>query len=64
MTTKILISRKNQDIETYDVVVNKYKSYNQIVECIVQADEITSSIKQQTLTLEEEEKLHRGIPQC
>ncbi|KAI9339854.1 hypothetical protein BD770DRAFT_399956 [Pilaira anomala] len=50
-----------QDIETYDVVVNKYKSYNQIVECIVQADEITSSVKQQTLSLEEEEKLHQGF---
>lgn len=47
-------------METYDTVVNVCKSYNQIVEYIVQADEINSRTNQQPLTLEEEEKLHQG----
>ncbi|KAG2202398.1 hypothetical protein INT47_008869 [Mucor saturninus] len=49
-----------QDIETFDIVVNKCKSYNQTVEFIVQANEISSRIRQEPFTLAEEEKLHEG----
>lgn len=40
--------------------MSKCKSYNQTVECIVQANEISSRIEQEPLTLAEEEKLHQG----
>lgn len=47
-------------METFDVVVNKCKSYNQTVEFIVQANEISSRTGGQPLALAEEEKLHQG----
>ncbi|KAI9281060.1 hypothetical protein BY458DRAFT_544415 [Sporodiniella umbellata] len=47
-----------QDITTYDVIVKGCRSYNQTVECIVQAEEISA---EEPKTPETEENLHRAF---
>ncbi|CAO3665247.1 unnamed protein product [Rhizopus microsporus] len=47
-----------QDRETYKVIVEHCKNYNQAVECIVQGNELSSK---NPLTQQEEEKLHQGL---
>ncbi|CEP10845.1 hypothetical protein [Parasitella parasitica] len=54
-----------QDVETYDVVVNKCGTYNHVVELIVQANELgtSHSINEgvtKSLSTAQEEKLHEG----
>ena len=53
-------------METFDVIVKKCGTYNCLVECIVQADELNTPSKQEEekakqLSVEDEEKLHQGI---
>ncbi|EPB90420.1 hypothetical protein HMPREF1544_02786 [Mucor circinelloides 1006PhL] len=56
-----------QDVETFDVVVNKCGTYNHAVELIVQADELSTRQSDEglmvakSLTTAEEEKLHEGF---
>ncbi|ORE22702.1 hypothetical protein BCV71DRAFT_240882 [Rhizopus microsporus] len=47
-----------QDRETYKVIVEHCKNYNQAVECIVQGNELSSK---NPLTQQEEEKLHQAF---
>lgn len=52
-------------METFDVIVKKCGTYNHLVECIVQADELNTPPKQEEekakqLSVEDEEKLHQG----
>lgn len=55
-----------QDVETFDVIVNKCGTYNHAVELIVQADELSTRQSDEglmvtkSLTTVEEEKLHEG----
>lgn len=56
-----------QDVETFDVIVNKCGTYNHAVELIVQADELSTRQSDEglmvvkSLTTAEEEKLHEGV---
>ncbi|GAN00822.1 protein FAM63B [Mucor ambiguus] len=56
-----------QDVETFDVIVNKCGTYNYAVELIVQADELSIRRSDAGLTVAkslstaEEEKLHQGF---
>lgn len=56
-----------QDVETFDVIVNKCGTYNHAVELIVQADELSTRQSDEglvvikSLTTAEEEKLHQGM---
>lgn len=50
-----------QDVETFDVIVNKCGTYNHAVERIVQADELNTRATSEALTTNQEEKLHEGI---
>ncbi|KAI8644800.1 hypothetical protein BD408DRAFT_412898 [Parasitella parasitica] len=56
-----------QDVQTYDVIVNKCGTYNHVVELIVQADELSTSqsnkggLVTESLTTAQEEKLHEGF---